>query len=300
VTAPRVETLEHHRGPAGIRTDGQRSEAGRDRRATRQAELPRLGVLGPLQVCVDGGEVPLPQAKLRVLLATLAVRENKVVSINTLIHELWGEQPPPTALRALRVYVSQLRKFFVRHSLDEEHCRLVTQSPGYRLLLAPGVLDRHEFEHECDIARMLAADQPEAASRHYRRALALCRGPALADVRTSSAALEAAGQWLDEMRLGVLTRCIDLDLRLGRHLEVVSELTAQAADHPLNEGLHSRLMIALYRCGRTGDALGVYRSIRDLMVGELGTEPGLEIRRVQQAVLSRDPEALHGSDLWTL
>lgn len=303
MTSHRVGTLEPHHQPAAGRSSGRHPDVYRSGpdgdRAGQPPVPPRLGILGPLQVCVNGEEVPLPQAKLRILLATLAVRENKVVSIGTLIQELWGEQAPPTALRALRVYVSQLRKFFARHNLATD-IRLVTQSPGYRLIITPGVLDRHEFEQHCDIARLLTLDQPEAASRHYRQALALSRGPALADVRTGSSALEAAGQWLDEMRLSVLTRCIDLDLRLGRHLDVVSELTAQAADHPLNEGLHSRLMIALYRCGRTGDALGVYRSIRDLMVGELGTEPGLEIRRVQQAVLSRDHTALEGSDLWTL
>lgn len=293
-----VDTLEHPSQPATARSDYLSGPE--QSRRPRPAQAFRLGILGPLQVCVDGREVPLPQAKLRVLLATLAARDNKVVSIGTLIGELWGEQPPPTALRALRVYVSHLRKFFARHHVDEEHCRLVTQPPGYRLILAPGVLDRHRFERHCEQARALATDQPELASQHYRQALALTRGPALADVRAGSSALEGAALWLDEARLSVLTRCVDLDLRLGRHLEVVSELTALAADHPLNEGLHSRLMIALYRCGRTGDALGVYQSIRSHLIDELGTEPGLEIRRVQQAVLSADPHALDGSDRWTL
>jgi SARP family transcriptional regulator, regulator of embCAB operon len=260
----------------------------------------RIGVLGPLQVCLNGREVALPQAKLRQLLAILATRENQVVSNDTLIHELWGQEPPRTALRALRVYVSQLRKFFVAHRVDEGQCRIVTQPPGYRLILADGVLDRHHFSRHCDRARAaLAAQQLDLASHCYREALTLSRGAALADVRVGPT-LQGTGQWLDEVWLATLLRCIDLELQLGGHLEVISELTRLTAEQPLNEGLHSRLMIALYRSGRTSDALAVYRSIRDLMVEELGTEPGLELRRVHQAILAADPAALQGSDLWTL
>lgn len=261
----------------------------------------QLAILGPLQICVTGREISLPQAKLRQLLATLALRANKVVANDTLIRELWADQPPATALRALRVYVSQLRKFFARHEVSEDQCRLVTQSPGYRLILADGVLDCRRFDAYCDQARAAAAEgRLESSARLYRAALALHRGSALADVRLDSPTLESSALWLDEARLSMLMRCLDADLRLGRHLDVVSELTSLVAEHPLNEGLHSRLMIALYRCGRTSDALRVYRAIRDLMVEEIGTEPGLEIRRVQQAVLAADPVALEHSDLWTL
>jgi DNA-binding SARP family transcriptional activator len=253
----------------------------------------RLGVLGPIEVNVDSHDATLPQAKLRLLLAVLAMRANKVVSNDTLIRELWGEQPPPTALRALRVYVSQLRKFFAAWRVSPDHCQLVTQAPGYRLTLAGGVLDWHQFERCCEQAREAAANRrPEVAARRYREALALRRGPALADVRLESLALESAALWLDEAWLGVLVRRIDVELQLGHHLEMIGELTALTAEHRLNEGLHSRLMIALYHSGRTGDALAVYRSIRELMIEELGTEPGAELQRVHQAVLCSDPTAL--------
>jgi DNA-binding SARP family transcriptional activator len=220
------------------------------------------------------------------------MRANKVVSNDALIRELWGDQPPPTALRALRVYVSQLRKFFAAWRVSPADCQLVTQAPGYRLMLAGGVLDWHHFERCREQARETASHRPDAAAGWYREALALRRGPALADVRLDSLAMESAALWMDEAWLGVLVRRIDIELHLGHHLEMIGELTALIAEHPLNEGLHSRLMIALYHSGRTGDALAIYRSIRELMIEELGTEPGAELRRVHQAVLCSDQSAL--------
>lgn len=282
------------RAPQDVRSDA----ATPPHRAQAPASLAmprslRLGILGPTEVRVDGEQVAVPQAKLRLLLAVLAMRANKVLSNDALIRELWGDQPPPTALRALRVYVSQLRKFFAAWRVNPTDCQLVTQAPGYRLTLAGGVLDWHEFEHHCEQARDAAANhQPELAVRRYRKALALRRGPALADVRLDSLALEGAALWMDEAWLSVLVRRIDIELHLGHHLELIGELTALTAEHPLNEGLHSRLMIALYHSGRTGDALAVYRSIRELMIDELGTEPGAELQRVHQAVLCSDQSAL--------
>lgn len=252
----------------------------------------RIGILGPILTCVDGREVTLSQTKLRMLLASLAIRANKVASNDMLIEDLWGDDPPATALRALRVYVSQLRKFLSAHEVDPDCCRLVTQRPGYRLIVADEVLDRHHFDSYCQQARAAAAEgQLRRAHRLYRQALSLCRGSSLADVRVGSS-LENAARWLDEARLGVLMRSIDIELRLGLHLEVVSELAELAAEHPLNEGLHARLMIALYGCGRANDALAVYRSLREVMIDDLGTEPGPDIQRIHQAILTRDHAVL--------
>jgi DNA-binding SARP family transcriptional activator len=273
--------------------------------ATRHAYTARptlqIGVLGPLQICAGGREARLPQAKLRLLFTTLILRENRVISNDALIRGLWGEEPPPTALRALRVYISQLRKFFAVLGLDEEQCSIITQPPGYRLVLPPGTLDRHLF----DEYRRLAKDAVEmgdiaGASSHYQSALALCRGRALADVRGESALIESSALWLDETRLSVALRYIDLQLQLSQHLDMISELTMLANDHPFNEGVHSRLMVALYRSGRTGDALAVYRTIRNLLVDELGTDPGPGIRQVQQMILSAEPLTSAEQDLWTL
>jgi len=259
----------------------------------------RVSVLGPLQIHVGGREVHLPQAKLRMLFAALVLRENRVTSNETLIDELWDDSPPPTALRALRVYVSQLRKFLAVNGFGPEYCQLVTQPPGYRVILADGVLDRHLFEDCCREGNLaLAAGDLHAASDWFRHALRLHTGAALADLRAESRVMASTAQWLNELRLGVLIRAVDLDLQLGRHLNVISELTELLTEHPLNEALHARLMIALYRSGRTGDALAVFRSLRRTLVDELGAEPGPEIRRIHQSVLAADPVLEQSS--WTL
>lgn len=261
----------------------------------------QIGLLGPLQICVDGREARLPQAKLRILLTTLILRENRVISNDALIQGLWGEQPPPTALRALRVYISQLRKFFATLGVAEDQCAIITQPPGYRLIVPAGSLDRHRFEEHRQQAKLAAeAGHNSGAIAHFQAALSLHRGRALADVRGESALIDSSALWLDETRLSVALRYVDLQLQQGQHLEMISDLTALASDHPFNEGVHSRLMIALYRSGRTGDALAVYRTIRDLLIEELGTEPGPEIRRVQQAILTAEPLVRDTNDLWTL
>jgi DNA-binding SARP family transcriptional activator len=261
-----------------------------------------LGLLRPLRICVDGREVVLPQQKLRLLLAALALQDNRLVSTDSLIVAIWDDNPPPTALRALRVYVSQLRKFLAAHRVGAEHCQLITQPPGYRLMLGDGVLDRHDFDRYCGQARTaLDRGKLEQAAHWYRQALAVPSGPSLGDVRAESTLLERAALWLDELRLGVLIRCLDLDLRLGRCLDVITEITAQLADRPLHEGLHARLMIALYRSGRTSDALAAYRSLHGMLVEELGAGPGPEVRRVHQAMLASEPTVtLEPVETWTL
>ncbi|MGI5519971.1 AfsR/SARP family transcriptional regulator [Micromonospora sp. CA-259024] len=246
-----------------------------------------LRLLGPLEIVVDGEEVPLPQRKLRQLLAALLIRANTTASNELLIRELWGDRPPPTALAALRVYVSQLRKFLVRHSL-EGRCTLGTRAPGYRMQVADGILDVALFEQQC--ARALASAEAghlELASQTYHEALALRRGPALEDLRDSPVLAGAALQH-DEAWATALKRRIDLDLMLGRHLELVGELRRLVVEDPLNEVFCARLMVALYRSGRSGDALAFYRRTRAKLIEELGIEPGLDLRLAHQAVLTDD------------
>ncbi|AIS01734.1 AfsR/SARP family transcriptional regulator [Streptomyces glaucescens] len=247
-----------------------------------------LRLLGPLEIVVDAREVPLPQRKLRQLLATLLIRPNSTVSNETLIGELWGEHPPATALAAVRVYVSQLRKFLVRHGLDGRWCTLRTRPPGYQLQINDGVLDTVCFDRMCALAAESAdAGHRELASRQYREALALRRGPALQDLRESPALIGTAVQY-DEAWLTALKRRVDLDLLLGRHLELVGELRRLVAEEPLNEGFCARLMVALHRSGRSGDALAAYRLTRGRLVEDLGIEPGLELRLAHQTVLTDD------------
>ncbi|MFE5584793.1 BTAD domain-containing putative transcriptional regulator [Kitasatospora sp. NPDC056531] len=247
-----------------------------------------LSLLGPLEIVADSVEVALPQRKLRQLLATLLVRPNAVVSNDALIRDLWGDQPPATALAALRVYVSQLRKFLIRHGLDGRWCTLRTRPPGYQLQVNEGILDTVCFDRMCAMAWESAESGRHAlASRQYQEAMALRRGPALEDLRDSPTLAGAALQY-DEAWMTALKRRIDLDLLLGRHLELVGELRRLVAEDPLSEGFCARLMLALHRSGRSGEALACYRAARNRLIEELGIEPGPDLRRAHRAVLAAD------------
>ncbi|MFE6165494.1 BTAD domain-containing putative transcriptional regulator [Streptomyces sp. NPDC056486] len=247
-----------------------------------------LRLLGPLEVVVDSVEVPLPQRKLRQLLATLLIRPNATASNEALIRELWGDRPPATALAALRVYVSQLRKFLIRHDLDGRWCTLRTRAPGYQLQVNDGILDTVCFDRLCALAADSAeSGHHELASKQYQEALALRRGLTLEDLRESAALAGTALQY-DEAWMTALKRRVDLDLQLGRHLELVGELRRLVVEDPLNEGFCARLMVALHRSGRSGDALASYRRTRGQLIEELGIEPGLELRMAHQTVLADD------------
>ena len=212
-------------------------------------------ILGPLEVWDEGGEVSLGGPKPRALLAVLLLHPNEVVPADRLIDELWGEDSPERAAAALRVNVSRLRK-----ALPQDV--LTTRSPGYLIRVEPDELDLHRFERLVDegrslLARGLAAD----ASERLREALSLWRGPALADFAYESFA-QAAIARLEEIRLAAVELRIDADLALGRHDELVGELEALVAEHPLRERLRTYLMTALYRSGRQAEALDAYQDAR--------------------------------------
>ena len=214
------------------------------------------------------------------LLAALLLSAGEVVSRDLLIDALWGEQPPATAANALQVQVHSLRK-----RLGQE--RIATDGPGYRLLLEPGELDSERFERLVARGRSeLAAGDAETSSRTLGEALALWRGPALADVAYEPFALGETAR-LDELRLVAREERIEAELALAR-TDVVPELEALVAEHPARERLHGQLMLALYRGGRQADALGAYRRARQLLREELGLEPGPELQELQQAILRQD------------
>jgi DNA-binding SARP family transcriptional activator len=242
----------------------------------------RFSILGPVEVH-EGQRSLTPNArKLRTLLAALLVRRDAVVSVETLTSELWDREPPPTSLRALRVYISQLRKLLTAAGSRNV---IVTKPPGYRIELTAGSLDVLDFEQHCARAhRAVGTGDLELAAHEYRRALDLWRGAALADVR-SGPIVSGAALRLDEARMAALERRVDVDLMLGRHRDLIGELRALVLDHPLNESLHARLMVALHRAGRTRDALEVYRGVHRHLMEELGCEPGAELREAQACVL---------------
>ena len=241
-------------------------------------------VLGPLEASQDGRVVPLGGAKQRALLATLLMRANRVVSTDALLDELWGDRPPESAANMVQGYVSRLRKLLSSGNGDV----IVYSPPGYVLRIEADRVDSHRFEQlvrEATEAR--ANDELEAAGAMLREALALWRGAALADVELNSF-VELELKRLEELRLTALEERIEVDLELGRHGEVVAELEALVAEHPLRERLRRDLMLALYRCGRQSEALEVHRDGRQRLVEELGIEPSRALRELERAILAQD------------
>jgi predicted ATPase/DNA-binding SARP family transcriptional activator len=237
--------------------------------------VPTYGLLGPLVPSVGAGKRP-------ALLALLLLSANRVVTTDRLIEELWHGDPPPTAAVALQNSVAQLRR-----RLGAE--AIVTHPGGYELRVAPGALDVHRFERAlADAAEALAARRYEAALERLDAAQALWRGPPLTDVAFEPFAA-AECERLEELRLGALEQRFDCELALGRHAAAVAPLKRLIAEHPLRERLRAQLMLALNAGGQQADALAVYRDARATLVEELGLEPGPELRRIEQAILTQRP-----------
>src|SRR5215210_8108523 len=241
----------------------------------------RFRILGPLEVTGDGGEVPLGGPKPRALLALLLLHPNEVVPADRLIDELWGEQSRERGAGALRVNVARLRK-----ALPEGV--ITTRSPGYLVRVAADELDLDRFERLVDEGRGLLARGLRAdASQRLGEALSLWRGPALADFAYESFAQPAIAR-LDEIRLAATELRLEADLALGRHDELVGELEALVAQHPLREHLRGCLMTALYRSGRQAEALDAYQDARRALVDELGIEPSPGLQKLERAILRQD------------
>jgi YVTN family beta-propeller protein len=244
-----------------------------------------VSVLGPLEVRVNGAAVALGGPKQRALLALLVLHANEVVSRDRLIEGVWGERPPATAPRSLDSYVSRLRKLLGADRIERH-------APGYVFRLEPGELDLERFEALLRQGRAaMAAGDAATASDALRGALALWRGPALADLLYEPfAGIEA--ERLEERRLLAFEERIDADLTLGRGPELVPELERLVADHPLRERLLGQLMLSLYRAGRQAAALATYQAGRRRLAEELGLEPGPQLRDLQRDILAQDPQLL--------
>jgi DNA-binding SARP family transcriptional activator len=240
-------------------------------------------ILGPLEAR-DGDEaVPLGGPKQRALLAILLLHANEPVSVDRLVDELWGEQPPGTAAHSVEVYVSQLRK-----ALGPG--RIVTQRPGYRLELGQDELDLHAFERLLADGRAALADGDAAsAAGTLREALGLWRGAPLADFAFEGFAQQAIGR-LEELHLAAVEDRVEADLALGRHAQLVPELEELVRRHPLVERLRGQLMLALYRAGRQAEALEAYAATRAALVEELGIEPSPALQKLERAILNQDAE----------
>jgi DNA-binding SARP family transcriptional activator len=235
-------------------------------------------ILGPLEVCDGDTDVELRGGQQRKLLAIMLLHSGEVVSSDRLIEELWDGKPPETAAKALQGYVSSLRKQLGAETVE-------TVGAGYRLAVPPEGLDTHRFEQLLAEARPL---ERSPAVAKLREALALWRGPALADFAYDDFARNEIDR-LDELRLGAIERRIDLELALGHHDDLVPELEALVRTYPLRERLRGHLMVALYRSGRQAEALDAYRDARTALRDELGLEPSEELQALQRAILDHDP-----------
>ena len=234
-------------------------------------------ILGPLEVIHDGRVVPLAGRMQRAALALLLLEAGEVVSVDRLVDALWGERPPRTAVASLQNSVSQLRKV-----VGSEVLR--TTPPGYVLVLEHGQLDVDRFTLLVAEARSAGA---EDRARRLREALALWRGPPLAEFAYEAFA-RGEIERLEELRLEALEARIDADLELGRERELVGELESLVMRYPLRERLRGQLMLALYRCDRQAEALETYQDARRRMVDELGIVPGSALQNLYRAVLRQD------------
>ena len=235
-------------------------------------------LLGPLEVFEDSRSLALGGMKQRSVLAVLLMHANELVTVDQLIDEVWGGTPPAMAAKNIQVQVSRLRKV-----LDSG--RVTTGPGGYVLHLEPHESDVARFER---LAAEAAGAPPQRASDKLREALGLWRGPALADLAYEGFAQPEIAR-LEEMRVAVVVQRIDADLALGHHAELVGELEALVARHPLQERLRYQLMLALYRSARQADALEAYRVARHELSEELGLEPSEQLRQLEHAILSQDP-----------
>ena len=255
-----------------------------------QAELAEFGILGPLEVSRSGRAVPLGGPRQRAVLALLLLEANRVVSLDRLAEDLWAGDPPEGWVTTVQIYVSHLRQ-----ALEPGRARgaagevLVTRGRGYLLRVGRERLDAARFEDGFAAGRAaLEAGRYEQAAGTLRMALGVWRGGVLADLADYAFTRPEAAR-LEELRLAAVEARIEADLALGRHDALTAELDQLATEHPMRERVHGQLMLALYRCGRQGDALAAYRRVRVLLAGELGVDPGEPLQRLHASVLAHDP-----------
>ncbi|MFI8092080.1 BTAD domain-containing putative transcriptional regulator [Streptomyces sp. NPDC086080] len=242
-------------------------------------------VLGPLEVRRDGRPVHIDAAKVRLLLAALLAQANHVVTVETLVHRLWGEHPPGRARNTLQNYVLRLRRAL---GSPPGGAPVLTRPHGYVVEVAPDALDVHRFTALVRQGRT-ALDEGAAvrAAPLLREALALWRGDPLSDLPAHL--LQGVVPALSEQRLDALESRIDADLALGRAADVLPELRGLVEEYPLRERFWAQRMLALFHCGRQGEALESYRVVAALLADELGVAPGAGLRQVHQRLLAAAP-----------
>ncbi len=248
----------------------------------------QFGILGPLEAVNAGSAVALGGPRHRRLLAALLVHAGEVVAADRLIDVLWGSETPRSAAEMLHVRVSELRKLLRAGQLEQPDV-VVTHPPGYLIRVGPDELDARRFEQLAAAGQQaLAEGDPSTAAARLGAALALWRGPALTDIADRPYAQSEIAR-LEDLRLQALEGRLDADLAVGRHLDVIAELKGLVVEHPLRERFWYQLMLVLYRAGRQGEALQAYQTASELLVEELGIDPGADLQRLRTAILRQEP-----------
>jgi DNA-binding SARP family transcriptional activator/tetratricopeptide (TPR) repeat protein len=244
----------------------------------------RFRILGPVEVEGPAGTVRIPPGRQLVILTSLLVEANQVVSTEHLIDSLWDDQPPDTARTQVQICVSRLRKVLSTAGVDVP---ILTRPPGYQLRIDESAVDVHAFTRKLAEARVLLKEgRTTETAALLRSAVALWHGPCLSGI--TSRPLRTRALRLEEDRLNAIETYLEVELGLGRHHDLIGEITRLVHEHPLRERLRALLMLALYRSGRQAEALDTYRAARDLLIEELGLEPGEELRLLENAILAGD------------
>lgn len=236
----------------------------------------QVRLLGPVEVVIDGTARPVSGARRKAVLALLALHPGEVVGVGRLIDAVWGEHPPRTAVNTLQSHISHLRRILGGAAA------IRVRPPGYVLDMDGDVTDVQAAESL--VRRAMRSGDRFQRAQHLRSALAMWRGRPLADVT----GLEEEAAYLERRRLEAGLTLAETRLELGEHSQLVSDLERLVRDHPYDERIHARLMLALYRSGRQAEALAAYRGLRRTLDGDLGIHPGRALRELEAAILRQD------------
>ncbi|MEV0293771.1 BTAD domain-containing putative transcriptional regulator [Nocardia sp. NPDC050710] len=251
-------------------------------------ERAQFGLLGPVELTIDGAARPTGGPKQRAVLAYLVINANRPVSVGALAHAVWEENPPPDVRVSLHTIVSNLRKPLREAGIDARSV-LAQVGTGYRMAIAEGACDVHRFRADKESGlRALAAGRFRTAGELLSSALGQWRGPVLADLRGLAFA-DAYAAVLDDDRMSVVEARAEADIAQGRAAAVVSELSHLISEHPLREPLWQQLITALYVDGRQSDALDAVRRLRTTLADELGIDPALPLRELEARILRQEP-----------
>lgn len=248
----------------------------------------RFGLLGSLQISVNGADLPLGAAKQRAVLALLLINRNRTVAIDSLIDAVWQQEPPPEARASLHAHVSRIRRLIGTAGGDPAAI-LASAQPGYRLAVPEPDCDAGRFAIEYK-AGIEAAEigRFEQASRHLSTALAEWRGPVLEDLRDFQF-VDAFAAALTEDKLEAFTARAESEIACGRTHSIIAQLEAVVTEHPYREPLWAQLITAYYLAERQYDALDAYGRLRTALADDLGIDPGPALQRLHQRILRQEP-----------